>query len=311
MERQRGLEDACILVRSDGPYHLERDNGEKVDVYEGDLPPDRLRQIEHWVSADELFQLTQDKIIDPIFGQGKDALILAVNRPGRWQNLSFPTPYTWQPYQQTVVPLAKWFDEMLSAKHKVKRREEEARGNCIPPHEIKFSSRARVTKTQVLPDFLFVLHVTQIEGKTGTKMCSVVYADGRFHREVRTQTMGSSTVNMAVYEGRETEQDLQQLRTILAAPGLQAPRSQLLPSGGLMKEGEIAGLTVPDHPKMRTTFFWRYVPEGLMGAKIYDESGMKQLGPLSQWVKSDIESRREAPVPNGTLNDCVPIQAPE
>ena len=104
--------------------------------------------------------------------------------------------------------------------------------------------------------------------------------------------MGSSTVRIAVYEGRETEEELSQLRTILATPDLQAPRSQLLPSGGLMKEGEIAALTVPDHQKIRTTLFWRYVPEGLMGAKIYEESGMKQLGPLTQWVKSDIESRR-------------------
>jgi hypothetical protein len=311
MERQRGLEDSCILVRSDGPYHLEKDNGDKVDVYEGDLPPDRLLQIEHWASADELFQLTQDKIIAPIFGQGKDALILAVNRPGRWQNLSFPTPSTWQPYEQSVVPLAKWFDEMLSAKHKVKRREEEARSNCIPPHEIKFSSRDRTPKPHVLRDFLFVLSITRIDGKTGMKTCSVVYADGRFHREVRTQTMGSSTVSTAVYEGKETDEELQQLRTILSSPDLQAPRSQLLPSGGLMKEGEIAALIVPDRQKTRTTLFWRYVPEGLMGAKIYDESGMKQLGPLAQWVKSDIESRSAVPVPNGTLNDCVPIQAPE
>jgi len=311
IERQRGLEDACILVRSDGPYHLERDNGERVDIYEGDLPPDRLRQIEHWVSVDELFQLTQDKVIAPIFGQGKDALILAVNRPGRWQNLSFPAPSTWQPYQQSVVPLAKWFDEILSAKHKVKRREEEARSNCIPPHEIRFSSRAQTTTPPALPEFLFVLSVTQIEGKTGMKMCSVVYADGRFHREVRTQTMESSAVSTAVYEGREPVENVQQLRTILASPDLQAPRSQLLPSGGLMKEGEIAILTVPDHQKMRTTFFWRYVPEGLIGAKIYDESGMKQLAPLTRWVKSEIEARNEAPVPNGALNDCVPIQAPE
>jgi hypothetical protein len=311
MERQRGLEDACILVRSDGPYHMERDNGEKVDVYEGNLPEDALQRIEHWVGADELFQLTQDKIIAPVFGQGKDAVILAVNRPGRWQNLAFPTPSNWQPLQQSVVPLAKWFDEMLDAKHRVKLREEEARNNCIPPREIKFSTRAKATKPQALPDFLFVLHVTRIDGKTGMKACSVVYGDGRFHHEVKTQTMQSTTVSTAIYEGREGDEDIQQLRTILAASDLQAPRSQLLPSGGLMKDGEIAALTVPDHQKIRTTLFWRYVPEGLMGAKIYDESGMKELGPLTQWITTDIEARSQTPVANGTLNDCVPLQAPE
>ena len=78
-----------------------------------------------------------------------------------------------------------------------------------------------------------------------------------------------------------------------------------------MKEGEIAALTVPDRPKPRTTLFWRYVPEGLVSGKIFDESGMKQLNPLSQWVKSDLEGRGDPPIVNGTLNECVPIQAPE
>lgn len=311
MERQRGLEDACILVRSDGPYHMERDTGDKVDVYEGNLPANALLRIQHWVSADELFQLTQDKIVAPIFDQGKDAVILAVDRPGRWQSLAFPAPSTWQPYQQSVAPLAQWFDEMMNAKHRVRLREEEARSNCIPPRELKFSSRPKATKPQALPDFLFVLHLTRIDGKLGMKTCSVVYGDGRFHREVRTQTMGNNTVSTAVYEGRESDEDIRQLRTILAAPELLAPRSQLLPSGGLMKEGEIAALTVPDRPKPRTTLFWRYVPQGLVSGRIFDESGMKQLTPLTLWVKSDIDARSETPVANGTLNDCVPIQAPE
>jgi hypothetical protein len=311
MERQRGLEDACILVRSDGPYHLERDVGDKVDVYEGDLAADNLRQIEHWVSADELFQLTQDKIVAPIFSQGKDAVILAVNRPGRWQNLAFPAPTTWKPYHQSVAPLADWFDAMLSAKHRVRLREEQARNNCIPPREIKFSSRARATKPQATPEFLFVLRNTRIEGKLGVKVCSVVYADGRFHREVRTQQMQSVAVTTAIYEGRENDQEMQQLRAILSAPDLLAPRSQLLPSGGMMKEGEIATLTLPDHQKPKTRFFWRYVPEGLMGARIFDESGMKVLEPLAHWVKEDVEARSAEPVANGTLNDCAPIGPPE
>ena len=311
MERQRGLEDACILLRSDGPYHLERDVGDKVEVYEGDLPADNLRQIEHWVSADELFHLTQDKIVAPIFSHGKDALILAVNRPGRWQNLAFPAPTTWQPFEQSVSPLADWFDAMLSAKHRVKLREEQARNNCIPPREIKFSARPRTTKPQVMPEFLFVLHNTRVEGKLGTKVCLVVYADGRFHREVRTQQMQSVTVTTAIYEGKENEQEMQQLRSILSAPDLLAPRSQLLPSGGMMKEGEIAALTVPEHQKAKTTFFWRYVPEGLMGARIFDENGMKALEPLAHWVKEDVDARSGEPIANGALNDCAPVGQPE
>ena len=311
LERLRGLDDACVLVRSDGPYHLERDAGDKVDVYEGDLPADVQQQLGRWVSADELFELTQDKIVAPIFSQGKDELVLAVNRPGYWQNLTFPAPPTWQPYQKSVAPLSQWFDEMLSAKHRQKRREEEARNNCIPPREIKLAKRAEAPKEIAIPDFLFVLRDMQVQNDSGTKACSIVYPDGRYHHEVKTQKMNSTTVTTAVYEGRESGDDLRDLKAILASPNLVASRGQTLPSGGMMMEGEIVTLILPENHKLRTILFWKYVPAGSMGARRFDESGMKELDPLAQWARTKIDARGDAPVASRTLNDCVPLRSPE
>jgi hypothetical protein len=311
LERLRGLDDACILVRSDGPYHLEKAAGDNVDVYEGDLPADTLQQLERWVSTDELFQLTQDKIVAPIFSQGKDELVLAVNRPGYWQNLTFPAPPTWQPYQKSVAPLSQWFDEALNAKHRQKRREEEARNNCIPPREIKLATRPAAPKGIAIPDFVFVIRDMQVQNDAGTKTCSIVYPDGRYHREVKAQKMDSNNVTTAVYEGHEAPDDLRDLKSILATPDLLAPRGQTLPSGGMMMEGEIVTLILPENRKLRTILFWKYVPAGLMGARRFDESGMKELDPLAQWVKAKIDARSDAPVANGSLNDCVPVRPPE
>jgi hypothetical protein len=311
LERLRGLDDACILVRSDGPYHLEKDAGDKVDVYEGDLAADSLPQLERWVSADELFQLTQDKIVAPIFSQGKDELVLAVDRPGYWQNLTFPAPQTWQPYQKSVAPLSQWFDEMLNAKHRQKRREEAARNNCIPPREIKLATRPAAPKGIAIPDFVVVLRDMQVQNDAGSKACSIVYPDGRYHREVKTQKMNSPTVTTAVYEGRESGDDLRDLKSILANPDLVAARGQTLPSGGMMTEGEIVTVILPENHKLRAILFWRYAPAGLMGAHHFDESGMKELDPLEQWVKAKIDARNDPPVANGTLNDCVPVRPPE
>lgn len=311
LERLRGLDDACILVRSDGPYHLEKDAGDKVDVDEGDLPADTLQQLERWVSADELFELRQDKIVAPIFSQGKDELVLAVNRPGYWQNLTFPVPPTWQPYQKSVAPLSQWFDEMLSAKHRQKRREEEARNNCIPPREIRLAKRPAAPKEIVIPDFVFVLRDMQVQNDAGTKTCFIVYPDGRYHKEVKTQKMNSTTVTTAVYEGHESGDDVRDLKSILASPDLVAPRGQTLPSGGEMMEGKIVTLILLESHKLKTILFWRYVPAGLMGVHRSDESGMKELDPLAQWVKAKIDARDDPPTPNGTLNDCVPLRPPE
>ena len=311
LERLRGLDDACILVRSDGPYHLEKDAGDKVDVYEGDLTAETLQQLERWVSADELFLLTPEKIVAPIFSQGKDELVLAVNRPGYWQNLTFPAPQTWQPYQKSVAPLSQWFDEMLNAKHRQKRREEEARNNCVPPREIKLVKRPAAPKKIAIPDFVFVLRDMQVQKDSGTKACSIVYPDGRYHREVKTQKMNSTTVTTAVYEGREDGDDLRDLKSILGSPDLVAPRAQTLPSGGMMMEGEIVTLILPENHKLRTILFWKYVPAGLMGTRRFDESGMKELNPLAEWVKAKIDAPGDAAVANGTLNDCVPVPPPE
>jgi hypothetical protein len=310
IERMRSFDDSCLLVRSDGPYHLEKNDGDKVEVYEGELPPGDLRKLEHWVSVDELFNLTQNKIIGPIFIQNKDEIILGVHRPGYWQNLSFPTLSTREAYRQSVIPLEQWFGEMLKAKHRVKLREEEGRSNCIPPHELKLSTRSAAPKQQVLPDFLFMLRTNQLQGGTGTRSCAIVYPDGHYHHEMKSQKMGSTNVTTTVYEGTLNPSDVERLQAILADPALHSPRSQNPPSGGLMKEGAITSLTVPQGQKPRTDLFWRYVPEGLVGGRLFDESGMKALQPLNLWLTSHFEAEGGNRVVDGPLNDCVPVQLP-
>jgi hypothetical protein len=307
LERMTGLSDVCVLVRSDGPYHLEKNDSEKVDVYEGELPESDLRNIEHWVSADELFVLTQGKIIDPLFSSGKDELIVGVNRPGHWQNLSFPAPSTWQPFRQSVVPLAQWFDEILRAKHRVKLREEEGRTNCMPPHELKFSTRQASPASRPIPDFLFILHNTRVEKQAGSKVCTIIYRDGQYHRETKSQKMGSDEISASVYEGKVSETDMNQVQGILDRPEIQNRRTPLPPSGGYMKEGEITSVTFPADRKIRTILFWNYVPAGLVGGKLYDESGMKALEPLTQWLKTAIEAQSAAPIAGESLNGCVPV----
>jgi len=310
LERMGVLSDICVLVRSDGPYHLEKNDGDKVEVYEGTLPESDVQNIQRWVSADELFTLTQNKIIAPLFSSGKDELVVAVHRPGYWQNLDFPAPSTWQPLRQSVAPLAQWFEEILKTKHRVKLKEEEGRSNCIPRHELKFSTREPPPAAQPKPDFLFILHNTTVENQFGKKVCTIVYRDGQYHRETKAQKMGSTEISTATYDGRVDAADVTQLQKILEKPELQNRRALLPPSGGYMKEGEIASVTFPGETKPRTVLFWNYVPAGLVSGKIYDENGMKDVAPLTQWLKTTVESQKVPPTANGSLNDCVPMLRP-
>jgi hypothetical protein len=137
----RTYENLCMLVRGDGQYHFERETGAKTDVYEGTLRVPELQRVEHLLGADELMALTEDSSLKPASAGTSVQVILSVHRPGHWQNLTFPTPQSWQDLHESVVPLLDWLEEMRKAKNRVKLREEIARNNCLPPPKLELKTR--------------------------------------------------------------------------------------------------------------------------------------------------------------------------
>ena len=134
-------ENVCVLVRGDGQYHLERETAQKTEVFEGTLVLADLQRIERLLSAEELFELTEDKILKPPLAEHDVQLILSVHRPGHWQNLTFPQASSWELYHESVLPLVQWLEEMRKVKNRVKLREEVARNNCLPPPKLELKTR--------------------------------------------------------------------------------------------------------------------------------------------------------------------------
>ena len=137
----RTYENVCVLVRGDGQYHLERETAQKTDVFEGMLTQPELQRVEHFLSANELFELAEDKTLKPANAGPSVQIILSVHRPGRWQNLTFPTPDSWESFHESVVPLIAWLEELRKAKNRTKLREEIARNNCLPPPKLELKTR--------------------------------------------------------------------------------------------------------------------------------------------------------------------------
>lgn len=137
----RTYENLCVLVRGDGQYHFERETGARTDVYEGMLPLAELQRVEHLLGTDELMSLTEDKSLKPASAGPSVQVILSVHRPGRWQNLTFPTPQSWQDLHQSVLPLLDWLEDLRKSKNRVKLREEIARNNCLPPPKLELKTR--------------------------------------------------------------------------------------------------------------------------------------------------------------------------
>ncbi len=134
-------ENDCVLVRGDGQYHLERETAQKTEVFEGMLLLPELQKVEHFLSADELLALNGDRLLKPSSAGPSVQVILSVHRPGRWQNLTFAEPGSWESYHDSVVPLIQWLEEMRKAKNRVKLRAEIARNNCLPPPKLELKTR--------------------------------------------------------------------------------------------------------------------------------------------------------------------------
>ena len=308
LEHMHAEENACVLVRGDGQYHYERSAHDQTVIFEGTIAQPDLERLRQWAGENELVALTQDKIVEPVFAGPKDQLLLSVNRPEHWQNLSFPAPPTWQRYTRSVVPLAQWLNQVKKVKYRVKLREEQGRNYCTPPHEPELMIRSQ--QTLVVP-FIFLARITSFKGKDGQEQCAVLYPDGRYHRETKAQHSGSNDVATAVYEGSVQPGRMQALRDILGRPEIQNRPEMYPPHRPLQTGGEVTSLTLSVHGKSRTLLFWKYEPAfDLRGALRVAESGTKTLEPLRQWLKLNVDTPDMAPLANARLSDCAPQRQP-
>ena len=302
-----GSENACVLVRADGRYHYERSAGDQTLIFEGIVGGSELQQLVHWTGEDELVTLTQDKIVTPVFEGPKDEFLLSMNRPERWQNLSFPAPPTWQHYTQSVVPLTQWLNHLKKARHRVRLREEQGRNYCTPPHMPELMIRSQ----QASVPFLFVARITSFKGQEGSEQCAVVYPDGRYHRETKSQQSGSESVATAVYEGSVQPGPMQTLKDILGRAEIQNRPEMYPPSRMLKTGGEVTALTLSIHGQARTLLFWKYEPTfDLRGKWRAAESGVKTLEPFQQWLRINVDTPSTVPLENARLTDCVPPRQP-
>ena len=153
------------------------------------------------------------------------------------------------------------------------------------------------------------MQTTSFKGKDGEKRCTILYPNGRYHRETKSQHFGTDEVSTAVYEGSVNAEGIRELGGILNSPDIVNRREPHLPWGIVQTDSEITGLTFAHDGKPRTAFFWRYAPvPGLTGRE--DESGMKALEPLREWLKNNVEDPSATPLPNAPLSDCVPPRLP-
>jgi hypothetical protein len=321
MERLRRTEDVCVLIRGDGQYHLERLVADKARIFEGALDAPTLQNLEHILADGELFQLTQDKIIMPLISE-MDELDISVLRPGHWQNLRFPPGDSRAHYGRILNPLIKWFENIQREQHR-ELSEDAARNSCLPTRTLELKTRGPAASggstaatplssstTSATNNYVFRLESHKIGGQTAENTCIIVYPDGRYHLERKTQRIASKEVSIAVFEDAVWAGELQKLTQILDNPELQKKTYEEPPYGRPMLEAEFTSLTVPRVDHLQKVSIWRGSEFRRLGSiggppPLIDH-GSKLLKPLQQWLKNNIEQRKTSALPGTTPSKCVP-----
>src|SRR5258705_8132309 len=86
LERLRSYRDVCVLLRSNGQYHLEILEHDHTHILEGALSTAALSELRHMTSLEKLAHLQQRDIRTPLVESERDEFLVSILRLDRWQN---------------------------------------------------------------------------------------------------------------------------------------------------------------------------------------------------------------------------------
>jgi hypothetical protein len=315
--------EVCVLVRGDGLFHVERETSDRVEVSEGLLDDAELADLRRSLNEKELAALTQQKIAVPLVTTKRDELLISILRSPLTQNLTFPDRASRHPYEEYVAPLLHWLDALQRHTH-TPIDEYSGRNNCLPPRQMKFSTRiptnprveaepllqALESETSASPSaaetrrypFLVRWNLGRIAGVTVQNTCVIIYSSGRFRMERSTQTHNDK-LKLRVFEASLNAMELHELQEVIDEPQLTASTHQNSLGGKAFKEGELTTLTIPREGRMQQLSFASYSGSNVSAGTDPDE---RVVAPLRTWLKAHVEARKLGAINNTPATQCVP-----
>jgi len=328
LERVHERQGVCVLLRGNGDYHLERHSPQKIRIFEGSVDADELRNIVHIVSGDQLFSLEQKQIADLMMKSDDDQVILAIQRPGSSQQLSFPDSASREPYRESLDPLLKWF-EGLNKRKGPELSEEAARNNCLPPSRLDFAQRsnssagppaatASASSTSAnapTPENTYVLQRldNRIARDRVEMTCLIVSTSGTYHLVKQSRGIGSKDITTVALDGALSQAELTSLRGILDTPELRNEPSPPATAGEreaaitLAASSWMAQLSIPRDGKVQKVVVWKALRFlGAAQTRLTEDHDSKLLQPLSEWLQSHIDGSKAVPSPHPANGKCDP-----
>ena len=140
MARTENTAAKCILVQTNGGFHLERSRGKATQIFEGTLSPDRLAALDALLNGDRFQQLLPEAVSSSLLPTGFEETLISVPRGGRWMNLRFLNGLGSDRNRPLLEQFEKWESKVLESPHR-KLREESSRNNCLPAGPIELKPR--------------------------------------------------------------------------------------------------------------------------------------------------------------------------
>ena len=341
MERQTRDEDVCILVRTDGQYHLERValGLGKSRVFDGLIPADSVFQLEQMLNVDDLKQISQSQIKMELVGEDLDHVLLAVNRPNGWQSLNLPTGKSRKPFRNSVDPLVKWLERSMQQPHPLPPNTPTSR--CMPPQEGSAQTSAEkaglegptatsTTQAAKNPYLLRIVEDHYLADTTKTasgvwqqninrkveRTCIILYQSGRYRMEKSRQEF-NAPMRTEVHRDSINDTQSQELQQLLNAPDLVKLQHQTAAVGLTIKEGEAINLVIPRGTTTQKLSFASYFGVRTQEVGLRDnlhtgvDAELPIVKPLRNWLKTNIENKKTAVEKNAPSTTCIPSMQPE
>ena len=326
IERVREGEAVCALVQDDGTYRLEKLVRAKGDMYTGTTDADQIARLRAILADGQLKTISQDKIKADLFTDTLDHLDLAIWRERGWQLLSFRNPSSRKAFRDSLDPLLSWFQE-LQKKRPAATEVPGPATRCLPPNQLQARTEIQPASKPVsdadsagsTPPFLFRFQSSQFLGGAGRSLpaakvvasCTILYLDGTYHRERRTQTSDGARSEHA-YRGQVNADSIAVVREVLDSPELK----NAVPDAGQPKaaeEGQWTGVWIVREKGLQYLSFMSEFNTignpgkiGGMNNMTYHTGNEKVLDPLKHWMKDHTDKQEGATTEDKTINDCVP-----
>ena len=257
----------CVLLKKNGFFHLESDHGDSTKVFEGSLDTEPLGRVQRELQDKELEALSQSQIEEPL-NPKPEFLQFDISRDDEWQELTFFSAESQQPYRRSLQPLIRWLDDLHKVPHK-ELSEDAGKNNCLPPGKIALRRRgeeaphksgeirsnpARVPATEApveQPDATpALLRVSSLGVKSHVvrQACFLVTATGFYRAEEREQKEGSSIRKTKIAGGKFTPEEASQLQQLLNDPAIADIHHRKTSRTVLPMSGEMLNLQISRPP---------------------------------------------------------------